>query len=85
MNTNDLENINKRLLKYHILGFPGVVLLGLGAYGIIAKGDAFLSILNYENVCIGMIVLGACVAGWEATMVYPLLKKKGELKVQDDT
>lgn len=85
MNSNELKNIDKQLLKYYLLGIPGVVFLSLGGYGLISSGDAFLSILNYENVCIGFILAGACIAGWEGAAAYPLLKKKAQLKVQNIT
>jgi hypothetical protein len=63
MQTDAILEVDRQLVRYQLLGFPGVLMIGLGGYGLLARGKAFWSMLNVENLCIALIVLGACVAG----------------------
>jgi len=77
MTNDELQAIDKELTKYHVLGFPAIVFLALGGYGMVAEGNAFLALLNDRNVSIGLVILGAIISGWQGIMVFPLLIKKG--------
>ncbi len=79
-NEEELQRIKKKIIILNLLGTPGLILLGLGLYGLFgANGDAFHPALNNSNVIYSFIGVGAVSQIWEFTRYLSLLKKKAEL------
>lgn len=84
MNSNkeeQLKNIKLKIVKTQMLGAPGLILLGFGLYGMFgAQGNAFLPLLNDQNVVYGMLGVGAVIQIWQYIKVIPLLKKQSQIQ-----
>lgn len=76
--------INRQVIKYQLLGFPGMIALGLGLLGLSMEGEQLFAFLENETVPISLVVGGALVMAWEAYMVIPLISKSGK-KESDGT
>ncbi len=76
----NVKNIDKELIKTQLIGAPGVIMIGLGAYGMfVAKGDgvhpAFDDMyFNYSLLCIG-----AVIAVWETVKITSLAKRRKKI------
>jgi hypothetical protein len=76
----ELRQIQRNLLITIIIDTPGTILVGLGLYGVFgADGDAFLNILNDQNIAYGAIVLGGAIMIWSFVRVLSLLQKKAKI------
>ena len=79
-NEEELQYINKKIVMINLLATPGAILLGLGLYGLFgAQGNAFIDILNNQNVVYGCLVVGAVIMLWEFVAVIRLLIRKSEI------
>ena len=76
----ELRQIQRNLLITIIIDTPGTILVGLGLYGVFgADGDAFLKILNDQNIAYGAIVVGGAIMIWSFVRVLSLLQKKAKI------
>ena len=76
----ELSQIKSKIIKINIIGYPGLILLGLGLYGLFgAKGDAFHPMLNDMKVVYGFIAYGIASVIWEFTKLIPLYRKKEKI------
>ena len=76
----ELSQIKSKIIKINIIGYPGLILLGLGLYGLFgAKGDAFHPMLNDMKVVYGFIAYGIASVIWEFTQLIPLYRKKEKI------
>lgn len=76
-----LESINKDLIKTKIIGAPGMIMVGLGMYGMFgAKGHAFHPLLNNTDFSYTLLIVGGVIAIWEAIKVISLSKEKAKLE-----
>ena len=81
-----LPQIKSKIIKINIIGYPGLILLGLGLYGLfVAKGDAFHPILNDIRYVSGFIVYGIASVVWEFTQLIPLYRKKEKINSEKNT
>lgn len=77
---SELAAVKKAMIKTQIIGAPGMILIGLGMYGVFAaQGDAFIPLLNSESNCYILLAVGACIAVWEAVTVIKLARKQNAL------
>ena len=76
----ELRQIQRRLLITSIIDAPGAILMGLGLYGVFgADGNAFLDILNNQNIAFGAIVMGGAIMAWALVKMVSLLKRRSEI------
>jgi len=82
----ELSQIKSKIIKINIIGYPGLILLGLGFYGLFgAKGDAFHPMLNDMKVVYGFIAYGIASVIWEFTQLIPLYRKKEKINNEKNT
>lgn len=80
INTNDeVSRINNELIKTQLIGAPGMVMVGLGLYGIGAKGEAFHPLLNNMAVSLPLLAVGTVIAIWVTRKVGALSKRRMQL------
>lgn len=83
---DEISKIKKELIKTQIIGAPGMVLVGLGLYGVfVAKGNGFHPFFNNIDNCYAMIAVGGVIAAWETIKVTKLIKRQSELSKQAGT
>lgn len=74
------NKLKKEYTQTQIIGAPGMILIGLGLYGVFgAKGNAFHPILNDLNTCYAMLAVGGVIAAWEAVTVFKISRKQAAL------
>ena len=82
----ELSQIKSKIIKINIIGYPGLILLGLGLYGLFgAKGDAFHPMLNDMKVVFGFIAYGIASVIWEFSQLIPLYRKKEKINSEKTT
>jgi hypothetical protein len=82
---DELKSIKKELIKTQIIGAPGMILVGLGLYGVFgAEGKAFHPFLNDLNNCYAMLAVGGAIALWEGIKVAQLTKRQSKLNKQQN-
>lgn len=77
MSSEKPPRINRQVLKYQLIGFPGMIAFGLGLLGLSTQGEQLFAFLENETISISLVVGGALVMAWEAYMVIPLISKSG--------
>jgi|GEM_PF-684674 len=81
--STEIKNLEKEINRLNMVDIPGMVLLGLGLYGVFgAKGDAFIAALNNQAVAYGTIAIGLAVVGHTLWRLIPLLLRHARLKEQ---
>ena len=76
----ELKRIQRKLLITSSIDAPGAILMGLGLYGVFgADGNAFIDILNYQDIAIGAIVVGGAIMAWALVKMVSLLKRRAEI------
>ena len=82
----ELNNIKKKIVKTQIIGAPGLILLGLGLYGMFgANGNAFHPLLNDKSVVNSLLIVGVAIELWQLYVIIPLFKKQGKLVREKNT
>lgn len=80
----ELRQIHRKLLITNIIDAPGAILLGFGLYGVFgANGNAFIDILNNQNIVYGAIVVGGAIMAWSLLKMLTLLKRKAEIMSEE--
>ena len=79
---NDLKIVEKEIVKVQLIALPGIVLLGLGWYGIEhgLSGNAFHPLLNDKNIIYSCVGIGIFAMIWEIKSLFPLWKKRSKIK-----
>lgn len=76
----ELRQIQRKLVILNIIDVPGAILAGLGLYGVFgANGNAFLEILNDQNIAYAAILVGGAIMAWTFFQILTLLKRKAEI------
>lgn len=76
----ELRQIQRKLLITSIIDAPGAILMGLGLYGVFgADGNAFLDILNNQDIAFGAIAVGGAIMAWALVKMAFLLKRRAEI------
>ncbi|WP_333606711.1 hypothetical protein [Arsukibacterium sp.] len=76
-----LKEIEKEFIKVALIDAPGTILFGLGLYGkFAADGDAFIPMLNNQQLVNAFLLLGAAIMAWGAFMMIKLAKEKSRLQ-----
>lgn len=76
----EIAQLKKEIIKTKLIGAPGMIMVGLGLYGVFAaKGDAFHPFLNDPTNCYGILIVGAVITIWENIKVKKLTKRHWEL------
>jgi len=83
--SENISEIDKRLVKIQLMGLPGWILIGLGIFGYYYEGDGPAAFLNNESVYITMVLIGTYMAIWEVRKVLPLFKKRKQLESGGNT
>ena len=77
--SDELSELDKQITRVQLVGLPGWVAIGLGLYGFLSEGDAFISPLNNDSFCIAIVLIGAYIAIWEFRKILPLFKQRKKL------
>lgn len=85
MHQDELKDLNRKLIKYQLLGFPGYVAIGLGLFGLFGDGGELIPVLGNRNFSAFLITAGTCLGVLEFTRIYPLLKQKSADKKSSGT
>jgi len=82
----ELNNIKKKIIKTQIIGAPGLILLGLGLYGMFgANGNAFHPLLNDKSIVNSLLIVGVAIELWQLYVIIPLFKKQAKLVREKNT
>lgn len=77
---DEINCINKTLIKTQLIGAPGMIMVGLGLYGAFsAKGEVFHPLLDNMLVSFSLLAVGAAIAIWVTRKVGALSKRRAQL------
>jgi len=79
-NNEELKQISRKIVMANIFGVPSSILLGLGFYGkFAAQGDAFIDILNNQDVVHGCLAIGGVIMLLEIFYIISLSRRRAKL------
>ncbi|AEF54215.1 hypothetical protein [Marinomonas posidonica] len=79
-NKEELKKIQSKIIKLMLLDFPGVILVGIGLYGILKKhNNFFLEQFGNHNLAYVSLGLGIFIMALVIPKLIPLLKRQSEI------
>lgn len=80
-----IKAIQKEIIKVSVLESPGTILLGLGLYAkFAANGDAFIPLLNNQDIVNAILILGGAIIVWGASRLISLSMERVRLQAELD-
>lgn len=76
----ELSKIKTNIIKLQLVGAPGLLLLGLGLYGLFgANGNAFHPLLNDQTIVYSLLIIGGLIEILQLVFLVPLLMKQAKI------
>lgn len=84
--SSEYEILTKIIIVIHILGVPGLIMVGLAIYAIFsANGNVLHPALNNQTVIYNMLIIGAIISIWEFIYTLMLLKQRSNMQDKQNT